>query len=219
MSSLFGTTRGLGPLILLYPRGPQLTGTCSSATLSLLLDNGQWRWLLFTDLACSDIVHLLLPIHPGTDRVTWRSNGGAFSTSSAYGLFQPPGLKAETHDHLFFACSYSRHCLAHIREHVRFPWPHIAWERGIEWASARWRGKHVVNAAYRAPLASLIYHIWQERNRRRFQSTSRPPVIVGSLIVDEIKHRILSASLRYSVSTCDLYRLWRIPWPVDGEAA
>ncbi|KAL0453159.1 UNVERIFIED_CONTAM: hypothetical protein Slati_1294000 [Sesamum latifolium] len=127
--------------------------------------------------------------------------------------------QAETHDHLFFACSYSRHCLAHIREHVRFPWPQIAWERGIECAFARWRGKYVVNAAYRVLLASLVYHIWQERNRRRFQSTSHPPVIVGSLIVDEIKQRILSASLRYSVSTCGLYRLWRIPWPVDGEAA
>ncbi|KAL0411296.1 UNVERIFIED_CONTAM: hypothetical protein Slati_3719300 [Sesamum latifolium] len=188
----------LGPLILRYPRGPQLTGTCSSATLSLVLDNGQWRWPLFTDISCSDIVYLLPPIHPGTDRVTWRSNGCAFSTSSAYDLFRPPGPKvgwsslllgslkiprnsfilwlvilgklstldkpwllhfggtcvlcmdgqAETHDHLFFACSYSRHCLAHIREHVRFPWPHIAWERGIEWASARWRGKHVVNATY-----------------------------------------------------------------------
>ncbi|KAL0400470.1 UNVERIFIED_CONTAM: hypothetical protein Slati_4076900 [Sesamum latifolium] len=172
----------LGPLILRYPRGPQLTGTCSSATLSLVLDNGEWRWPLFTDIACSDSVHLLPPIHPGIDRVTWRSNGGAFSTSSAYDLFRPLGPKvgwsslllgslkiprnsfilwlaileklpildklwllhfggtcvlcmdgqAETHDHLFFACSYSRHCLTHIREHVRFPWPHIAWECGIE---------------------------------------------------------------------------------------
>ncbi|KAL0455708.1 UNVERIFIED_CONTAM: hypothetical protein Slati_0910000 [Sesamum latifolium] len=178
----------LGPLIRRYPRGPQLTGTCPSATMSLVLDN---------------------------DRVTWRSNGGAFSTSSAYDLFRPPGPKvswsslllgslkisrnsfilwlailgklstldkpwllhfggmcvlcmdgqAETQDHLFFACSYSRHCLAHIREHVRFPWPHISWEHGIEWASARWRGKHVVNATYRALLASLVYRIWQERNR------------------------------------------------------
>ncbi|KAL0458523.1 UNVERIFIED_CONTAM: hypothetical protein Slati_0479500 [Sesamum latifolium] len=83
----------LGPLILRYPRDPQLTGTCSSATLSFVLDNGQWRWPLFTDIACSDIVHLLPVIHPGTDRVTWRSNGGAFSTSSAYDLFRLSGPK------------------------------------------------------------------------------------------------------------------------------
>ncbi|KAL0401453.1 UNVERIFIED_CONTAM: hypothetical protein Slati_4175200 [Sesamum latifolium] len=83
----------LGPLILRYPRGPQLTGMCSSATLSLVLDNGQWRWPLFIDIACSDMVHLLPPIHPGTDRVTWRSNGGAFSTLSVYDLFRPPDPK------------------------------------------------------------------------------------------------------------------------------
>ncbi|KAL0416922.1 UNVERIFIED_CONTAM: Retrovirus-related Pol polyprotein from transposon TNT 1-94 [Sesamum latifolium] len=104
---------------------------------------------------------------------------GGSSGASTSGATEGPSLEAH----------YSRHCLAHIREHVRFSWPHIAWEHGIEWAS--------------------------ERNRRRFQSTSRPPVIVGSLIVDEIKQRILSASLRYSVSTCGLYHLWRIPWLVD----
>ncbi|KAL0455384.1 UNVERIFIED_CONTAM: hypothetical protein Slati_0877600 [Sesamum latifolium] len=257
----------LGPLILRYPRGPQLTGTSSSHTLHIVLANGQWRWPPITDIAHLQIIHLLPPIQPWPDRVTWRSNGGTFSSSSTYDLFRPPGPKVgwssllfgslkiprncfilwlailrklstfdkpwllhlggtyvlcvdgqtKTHDHLFFTCSYSRQCLARIREHVRFQWPHTSWDRGIAWASARWRGKHVVNAAYRALLASLVYHIWQECNRRRFQSTSRPPWIVGSIVIDEVTQRILSASLRFSVSTCGLYRFWRIPWPVEGE--
>ncbi|KAL0340093.1 UNVERIFIED_CONTAM: hypothetical protein Sradi_4526100 [Sesamum radiatum] len=56
----------------------------------------------------------------------------------------------------------------------------------------------------------------KERNSRRFQQRSRPPSIVGSLVVEEIRQKIISVHLRQSVSTLGLYRLWKIPWPVEG---
>ncbi|KAL0283848.1 UNVERIFIED_CONTAM: hypothetical protein Sradi_7215000 [Sesamum radiatum] len=127
----------------------------------------------------------------------------------------PDGVP-ETHDHLLFSCSFSRRCLAIIRQQILLPWPHRDWQHGVQWASSRWRGKHVVNAAYRSLLASLVYHIWQERNSRHFQQRSRPPSIVGSLVVEEIRQRIISVPLRNSVSSLGLYRLWKIPWPVEG---
>ncbi|KAL0284148.1 UNVERIFIED_CONTAM: hypothetical protein Sradi_7208000 [Sesamum radiatum] len=102
-----------------------------------------------------------------------------------------------------------------IRQQIPFLWPHRNWQRGIHWASSRWRGKHVVNAAFRSLLASLVYHIWQERNSRRFQQRSRTPSIVGNLVVEELRQRIISVQLRQSVSTLGLYRLWKIPWPVE----
>ncbi|KAL0288908.1 UNVERIFIED_CONTAM: Retrovirus-related Pol polyprotein from type-2 retrotransposable element R2DM [Sesamum angustifolium] len=107
----------------------------------------------------------------------------------------------ETHDHLFFTCSFSRRCLTIIRQQIPFLWPHRHWQRGIHWASSRWRGKHVVNAAFRSLLASLVYHIWQERNSRRFQQRSRTPSIVGNLVVEEVRQRIISVQLRQTVST------------------
>ncbi|KAK4383462.1 hypothetical protein Sango_2772900 [Sesamum angolense] len=127
----------------------------------------------------------------------------------------PDGVP-ETHDHLLFSCSFSRRCLAIIRQQIPLPWLHRDWQHGVQWASSRWRGKHVVNAAYRSLLASLVYHIWQERNSRRFQQRSRPPSIVGSLVVEEIRQRIITVPLRDSVCSLGLYRLWKIPWPVEG---
>ncbi|KAL0455454.1 UNVERIFIED_CONTAM: hypothetical protein Slati_0884600 [Sesamum latifolium] len=47
--------------------------------------------------------------------------------------------------------------------------PKRGWEIDVIWAARKWRGKHVINAAYRTLLSSLVYHIWQECNRRRFQ--------------------------------------------------
>ncbi|KAL2246050.1 UNVERIFIED_CONTAM: hypothetical protein Sindi_2873200 [Sesamum indicum] len=73
---------------------------------------------------------------------------------------------AETHTHMFFRCRYSRGCLAAIRHHTRFTWPNREWTRDVEWASRKWRGKYIVNVAYRALLGACIYHIWRERNLR-----------------------------------------------------
>ncbi|KAL2237568.1 UNVERIFIED_CONTAM: hypothetical protein Sindi_0948500 [Sesamum indicum] len=70
----------------------------------------------------------------------------------------------------------------------------------------RWRGKHIVNMSYRALLASCVYHIWRERNLRRFEHTERTPNTMALLIVEDIKQRIHSITLPRSVSTRALFR-------------
>ncbi|KAL2231095.1 UNVERIFIED_CONTAM: hypothetical protein Sindi_1703900 [Sesamum indicum] len=121
---------------------------------------------------------------------------------------------AETHTHMFFRCRFSRRCLAAIRQQVRFSWPNREWARDVEWASRKWRGKHIVNIAYRALLGACIYHIWRERNLRRFEHTERTSTTLSILITEDVRQRILNANLAKSVSTCALYRLWRIPCTV-----
>ncbi|KAK4384107.1 hypothetical protein Sango_3091300 [Sesamum angolense] len=83
----------LGPLILRFPRGPQLTGTAPMATLSVVIEDNMWSWHLITDIAHLEIIQNLPPIHNGCDAITWDSNGGDFTNSVAYHLFRPPGPK------------------------------------------------------------------------------------------------------------------------------
>ncbi|KAL2246377.1 UNVERIFIED_CONTAM: hypothetical protein Sindi_2905900 [Sesamum indicum] len=118
----------------------------------------------------------------------------------------------ETHDHLFFQCRFIRQCITEIRKIVRFSWPNRDWMTDILWPSRRWRGQHIINMSYRALLASCVYHIWKERNLRRFEQTERTPSTMAVVIIEDIKQRIHS-----SVSTQSLFRLWRIPWPVEGD--
>ncbi|KAL2251903.1 UNVERIFIED_CONTAM: putative mitochondrial protein [Sesamum indicum] len=80
------------------------------------------------------------------------------------------------------------------------------------------RGKHIINISYRCLLGSCVYHIWRERNLRRFEHEESPPSVVANLIVEDVRQRILSIKLPSSISICALYRLWRIPWPVEGSA-
>ncbi|KAL2235617.1 UNVERIFIED_CONTAM: hypothetical protein Sindi_1293900 [Sesamum indicum] len=49
----------------------------------------------------------------------------------------------ETHSHLFFRCRFSRLCLAAVRRIIRVPWPNREWGRDVEWATRKWRGKHI----------------------------------------------------------------------------
>ncbi|KAL2240802.1 UNVERIFIED_CONTAM: hypothetical protein Sindi_0721400 [Sesamum indicum] len=71
--------------------------------------------------------------------------------------------------------------------------------------------------AYRALLGSCVYLIWKERNTRRFEQVENPPSMVANLIMEDMRQRIISLELPSSVSTRALYRLWRIPWPVEGD--
>ncbi|KAL2247317.1 UNVERIFIED_CONTAM: hypothetical protein Sindi_2584000 [Sesamum indicum] len=211
-----------------------------SAKLSTVINGGEWQWPLITDFECLEITHVLPTIRGGDDRIVWRFDQGRPTTQSLYSLFDLPGPKVgwtlllsgslKIPRHLFILWlailgklpttdkpGFSRQCLTTIRRKVRFHWPNRDWVNDIEWASHRWRGKHIVNIAYRALLASSVYHIWRERNIRRFEQRERTPSTMALLIVDDVRQRIISISLASSVSTRALYRLWRIPWPVEGE--
>ncbi|KAL0386410.1 UNVERIFIED_CONTAM: hypothetical protein Slati_4557400 [Sesamum latifolium] len=162
--------------------------------------------------------------------------GGSFSSSAAYAIFSPPGPKVgwssllvgtfkiprhrfilwlailgrlstldkpwlhqlgtacvlcqdalpESHEHLFFTCSFATECLHTIRRE--------------------------------ALLASLVNHLWQEWNRRIFQYITRSPADIARIVVSGIRDLIICKHLPRSVSTRGLYRLWWIPWHVEGDA-
>ncbi|KAL2235435.1 UNVERIFIED_CONTAM: hypothetical protein Sindi_1275700 [Sesamum indicum] len=188
----------LGPLIERFPQGPRHLRLEESAKLSLVISAGEWQWPTITDLECLEITHNLPLIFGGEDRVVWRCDEGQPTTQALYRLFTHPEPK----------------CLYEIRRRIRFHWPNRDWATDIEWATRKWRGEHIINRAYRTLLAACVYHIWKERNLRRFDHTERTPATLSILIINDVRQRILSVDLASSVSTRALYRLWRIPWPL-----
>ncbi|KAK4383918.1 hypothetical protein Sango_3108000 [Sesamum angolense] len=120
------------------------------------------------------------------------------------------GLFDETHDHLFFKCSYSKRCLCILRRKIRFQWPFLEWQTGLIWASKRWRGTHLINAAFRATLAALVYHLWAERNNRKFSATSASAEYITSRVLDDIRMQILAAECPPSLQSINLYRIWHL---------
>ncbi|KAK4383981.1 hypothetical protein Sango_3101700 [Sesamum angolense] len=191
----------LGSLITRFPRGPGRTNIPEAAKLSAVLVDGNWSWPPIMDLECIEILHVLPIIHNGSDSILWR--GGGFSTKAVYDIFRNHGPKVGWYSLLLGPCQIPS-------------WPNRAWAVDIAWASKRWTGRHIVQAAYRALLATIVYRIWQERNRRVFQQSMRPSSTIAGIVVDKMRQKIISIDLPDSVSSRGLYRLWRIPWPVRG---
>ncbi|KAK4384182.1 hypothetical protein Sango_3083500 [Sesamum angolense] len=125
----------------------------------------------------------------GQYRISWKSNDGSFNTSTAYDLFRQPGPKVVFVRNAI--CDDSSNVVGHPR----------LWE--IWWLKSLDKGSLAFS------YGKLLEHL--ERNARRFQQRSRPPSIVGRLVVEEIRQRIISVPLRHSICSLDLYRLWKIP--------
>ncbi|KAL2235615.1 UNVERIFIED_CONTAM: hypothetical protein Sindi_1293700 [Sesamum indicum] len=196
----------LGPLIERFPRGPRHLRLEESAKLSSVISAGEWQWPTITDFECLEITHNLPLILGG-----WSSllSGSLKIPRHSFILWLAILGKLPTMD---------KSWLSHlgIRRWIRFHWPNRDWATYIEWATRKWRGKHIINSANRMLVASCVYHIWRERNLRRFEHTERTPSTLSILIIDDVRQRILSVDLASSVSTRALYRLWRIPW-IEGE--
>ncbi|KAL0416477.1 UNVERIFIED_CONTAM: hypothetical protein Slati_3479600 [Sesamum latifolium] len=116
---------------------------------------------------------------------------------------------------IFFYYSYSQECLRILNEKVSFAIPNIGWLHTIAWATCRWRGRHPMNAASRALLASLVYHIWMECNARRFSTQSAPPENTAHRCMEQIRTRLLGEDIRPTVQKTVLYCIWKIPWDVN----
>ncbi|KAK4384355.1 LINE-1 reverse transcriptase [Sesamum angolense] len=99
---------------------------------------------------------------------------------------------------------YSRRCLNVIQREVRFHWPKEGWQQGITWASKRWRSPHLINAASRALLAALVYHLWIERNNRKYTDTGSAAESVAKWVMEDIRLRIMSeeTSLSFKLEHC-----------------
>ncbi|KAL0285595.1 UNVERIFIED_CONTAM: putative ribonuclease H protein [Sesamum radiatum] len=173
-----------------------------AAKLSTVIVDGDWSWPPITDLECIEILHLLPTIHSGSDSILWR--GGEFTTTVAYGIFRTPGpmILSEVYPRLEGGNSFllAEPCMGR------------GYYMGFD------EMEHIVQAAYRALLSAIVYHIWRERNQRVFQHIERPSTTIATIAVAEIRQKILSLELSDSVSTRGLYRLWRIPWPVRDTA-
>ncbi|KAK4381629.1 hypothetical protein Sango_2948900 [Sesamum angolense] len=131
-------------------------------------DSILWRGGVFSTKAVYDIFRnhgpkvgwysLLLALvrYPGTRFVLWMAILDKLSTmdkpwqSHLGGVCVLCGREMETHEHLFFSCNYSRQCIRILKGTVRFTWPNRAWAVDIAWASKRWNGRHIVQAAYKS---------------------------------------------------------------------
>ncbi|XP_074305404.1 uncharacterized protein LOC141640532 [Silene latifolia] len=81
------------------------------------------------------------------------------------GLCYLCGLAPETHDHLFFYCSFSTRCLVQLRQ-----WLCVDWHGDLITWALKWRCRSLLKKKIiLAIFSSLIYLIWETRNKCRVE--------------------------------------------------
>lgn len=103
-------------------------------------------------------------------------------------------LHPESHDHLFFKCSFSSQVWNSTLQRAHLRWPTLGWTDFLQWASTQFHNKKEISHLI-GPLviASTVYHVWKERNRRVFHERGQPPGAIVEEIYQQIRSQLLGA--------------------------
>lgn len=89
---------------------------------------------------------------------------------------EPPDLKCvfcgdvlETHNHLFFGCSFSMRIWETVKQDVNLQACPDTWDHIIDfWGTGAGRYWSTIQ---KVAISATVYHIWMERNRKFFNAT------------------------------------------------
>ena len=96
----------------------------------------------------------------------------------------------ESHDHLFFGCSFSSFVWQGILHRLELSHSAPSWGSLVNWATGTWKKKTPSHTIAKMCLESTVYHIWRERNARTFRMDAKPKERVLCDICLQISYQI-----------------------------
>ena len=96
----------------------------------------------------------------------------------------------ESHDHLFFTCTYSSSIWQGIMSRFRMEGSPLDWTSFTVWAASKWKSKKPKDIMPRMCLGATIYAIWKERNARIFRFEGKRSERVSSDIIINIQAQV-----------------------------
>ncbi|XP_074299138.1 uncharacterized protein LOC141630172 [Silene latifolia] len=106
---------------------------------------------------------------------------------------------AETIDHLFFACPYSRKVMVIVGDWLGLLLPY---QNLLDWR-LRITGSKIKKGIINATINACLYHIWNQRNRSRIELSLIRPNLLARQIIEEMRSRV-TAGLTSPVKSTDL---------------
>ncbi|WOG86036.1 hypothetical protein DCAR_0105230 [Daucus carota subsp. sativus] len=92
--------------------------------------------------------------------------------------------------HLLFECVFCSQILLEFQRRGYLLLYQGKWDNFIHNSAASWRGKSVHVLINKLVLAAVVFHIWQERNRRLFQQKRKHVWQIIAEIVDDIRRKL-----------------------------
>lgn len=135
---------------------------------------------------------------PKCNFITWLAIQHRLSTADrlvSFGLHHTPQCSlcqgSESHDHLFFNCPFTNQVWKAIQLKLHVSWPARNW---AEWVTllTNFKGKTMKNVITKLSFTVAVYHIWIERNVRKFQNHHCSWEVVVHKICTMVRARLLS---------------------------
>ncbi|KAJ6392526.1 hypothetical protein OIU84_029088 [Salix udensis] len=124
----------------------------------------------------------------------------------------------ETHDHLFFDCTYSRLVWEQVNRLTDLTWPNLPWQDLLTWASQKWTSKfQFSHLLAKLALSTTCYFLWQERNKRFFQQAHRPHNAIATDIIQQIRRQVNNLKKHYTISATQQF-LWGTSFGHSGPS-
>lgn len=98
---------------------------------------------------------------------------------------------SESHDHLFFSCPFSTQVWNQTLSFLDLKWSPRPWDNWVAHISTI-KGKNMKSLITKLAFITTIYHIWIERNARKFQNKVCPVSVIVSKIHSMVRARLLS---------------------------
>ncbi|KAI3814036.1 hypothetical protein L1987_18778 [Smallanthus sonchifolius] len=116
----------------------------------------------------------------------------------------------ESHNHLFFECSYSNQIWCSLRSKGGMSHIQVKWDDIATWLIPRATSKSARVVIAKLLMAAIAYYIWQERNARFFKNQLRPPEKVEKLIVNTIRLKLHSLKFKMNDRVRRILDDWNI---------
>ncbi|XP_022026078.1 uncharacterized protein LOC110926659 [Helianthus annuus] len=115
---------------------------------------------------------------------------------------------SDSHNHLFFACPYSKEIWNHMK--VLTKWGNIPsqWSDIIIHMCNNRSNNSIWSIVNRLTLGAAVYYVWQERNRRTHEQKSRPVAEIIKLIREAVRLRILGLKLKKTAASLQVAKAW-----------
>ncbi|KAJ0600035.1 putative reverse transcriptase zinc-binding domain-containing protein [Helianthus annuus] len=116
----------------------------------------------------------------------------------------------ETHEHLFFECSYSKSVWHKVRHKVEMNSVKESWEEISASLITKANSKSVFAVASRLVVAAAAYSIWSERNARFFSNRLRPPEQLADRIVSTVRTKLFSFRYKQTSNVKRFMEAWKL---------
>jgi hypothetical protein len=116
----------------------------------------------------------------------------------------------ESHEHLFFECSFSADIWERINMKMRMNGAVNSWDDTLTFLISKNKSRAIRIIICKLLLAATVYHIWKERNLRFVKNLSRPPDIVFKQIIEDVRYKLLGLKIKLKPSVIKILEEWEI---------